>query len=1002
MPPKKNDNKEESMYSHYFTVTNEYIQKYGKRTVVFYQCGGFLELYALQNKDTGDIETPMVEEFTSIANIVMTIKKKAEYNDRAILMAGFPEQSYEKFVKVAINNSITAVIFLQTKDPMGNIYREFHESFSPGSYISYDTDNTKQLSNNIMCIWLDKYISLRSKQPMFICGLATVHIFSGESSIFQYETPFHMNPTSFDELERYVSVIQPSEVIIVSSLDENQTNTIIKYSGLTCNSIHKIIIESESNVHKIQSIENCQKQNYIVHTLSSFFGEETYQICTEFRDHNFATQSFCYLLSFLQQHNPDIVKKIKIPIFNNTSSRMVLANHTLKQLNIIYDNSDEKNTYSSVLTLLNKCITPMGKRKFQHQLTNPTFNEQWLTTEYQMTEYILQKDNEYMIPLFRKQLYKIRDLDKILRQLVVKKLYPNSIFHLYESIIIIQQLHITLFENKELVRYLCENNENPDHIQLYFKKITDHIHKFLFIDRCSGIISSSFNENIIQPNISESLDEIVKEYEMNIHLFENVKNILNNIMKKHEQSEDIEYIKVHDTEKSGSTLQITKKRGEVLKKILSNSSTDKNGLQVIEFHTSLIVPIKDIRFIKANSLNDEIEFPQFTSILKKIMHLKEKLSSEIYKVYLDFLKTLEEDYYDILQKMNTFICGLDVIINKAYIATTYNYCKPTIDTTQEQSFFNVIGLRHALIEHIQQNEIYVTNDLILGKTEYYNGTLIFGTNAVGKTSFIRAIGIAIIMAQTGLYVPCSSFTYKPYTAIFSRILGNDNIFKGLSTFAVEMSELRIILKMADKNSLVLGDELCSGTEIESALSLFSAGLVELHKKNSTFLFATHFHEITKYEEIRRLEKMCLKHMAVHYDSSIKSLVYDRKLIDGQGSRIYGLEVCKSLYMDPDFLDLAYEFRNKYFPDTKGELSYSPSQYNISKIRGLCEICKCELAEEIHHLSPQKNADENGFIGSFHKNHKANLTSVCEKCQDTFHKHNIIKTKKKTVDGYKIL
>ena len=108
---------------------------------------------------------------------------------------------------------------------------------------------------------------------------------------------------------------------------------------------------------------------------------------------------------------------------------------------------------------------------------------------------------------------------------------------------------------------------------------------------------------------------------------------------------------------------------------------------------------------------------------------------------------------------------------------------------------------------------------------------------------IKSVGIAVIMAQAGLYVPCSSFRYSPYTRIFTRILGADNIFKGLSTFAVEMSELRAILNQADENSLVLGDELCSGTESDSALSIFTAGLEHLHAKKSTFLFATHFHEV---------------------------------------------------------------------------------------------------------------------------------------------------------------
>lgn len=295
-----------------------------------------------------------------------------------------------------------------------------------------------------------------------------------------------------------------------------------------------------------------------------------------------------------------------------------------------------------------------------------------------------------------------------------------------------------------------------------------------------------------------------------------------------------------------------------------------------------------------------------------------------------------------------------------------------------------------LIEHIQQNELYVANDLTLsasatvvtsdsmddavsitslssdsacsadavaataygaagvataygadGVAETTNGILIFGTNAVGKTSFIRAVGIAVIMAQCGMYVFATTFTYKPYTAIFSRILGNDNLFRGLSTFAVEMSELRVILKSADENSLILGDELCSGTEMESALSLFSAGLIELHKKRATFLFATHFHEITRYDEIRALSRMQLKHMSVTYDAAAQTLVYDRLLKDGQGTRMYGLEVCKSLYMEAEFLDMAYEFRSKYFCNgnrgaggsgvARGELAHGRSAYNAKKL-----------------------------------------------------------------------
>jgi DNA mismatch repair protein MutS len=361
---------------------------------------------------------------------------------------------------------------------------------------------------------------------------------------------------------------------------------------------------------------------------------------------------------------------------------------------------------------------------------------------------------------------------------------------------------------------------------------------------------------------------------------------------------------------------------------------------------------------------------------------------------------LESKHYDELENIANYVSKIDVLQAKAYVAKQYNYCCPIIDHDAEKAFVDSYDLRHPLIEHIQQNEIYVANDLSLGTNSGHSGILLYGTNAVGKTSLIRALGVSIIMAQSGMFVPCLRFVYKPYTAIFSRILGNDNLFKGLSTFAVEMTELRIIMKMADENSLVLGDELCSGTETESALSIFVAGLMKLNEKSSSYIFATHFHEIVNYEEIESLSKLTMKHMAVIYDREKDCLIYDRKLKDGSGPKIYGLEVCKSLYLDQEFLDLAYSIRNKYYPDSRGELSSPTSIYNADKIRGKCEMCNLEIGEETHHLNPQKNADVNGFIGTFHKNHKANLASVCQACHDKIHesKQTVMK-KKKTTKGF---
>jgi DNA mismatch repair protein MutS len=380
---------------------------------------------------------------------------------------------------------------------------------------------------------------------------------------------------------------------------------------------------------------------------------------------------------------------------------------------------------------------------------------------------------------------------------------------------------------------------------------------------------------------------------------------------------------------------------------------------------------------------------------------------EIENVFKQFIKRIQDEFENEIQQIIDTVTLVDVLQNKGYIVLKNKYCKPCIKTHSSgdiasSSYVKACELRHCLIEHINTNELYVTNDVELGDNTDQNGILLYGTNAVGKTSLIRALGIAVHMAQAGLYVPCSSFEYIPYKSIFTRILGNDNLFKGMSTFMVEMSELRIILKSANNTSLILGDELCSGTEIDSAISIFVAGLKKLHDSNCSFIFATHMHEINKYDEVGELNKLTMKHLEVTYNKETDSLVYDRKLKDGSGFSMYGLEVCKSLHLPDDFLEYANTIRLKYRNSEQSILSLESSKYNSKKIRSMCEICKKEIGTEIHHLQHQKNADGLNFIEHFHKNHAANLASVCEKCHDTIHASGGQHKKVMTTNGSVIL
>jgi DNA mismatch repair protein MutS len=516
-----------------------------------------------------------------------------------------------------------------------------------------------------------------------------------------------------------------------------------------------------------------------------------------------------------------------------------------------------------------------------------------------------------------------------------------------------------------------------------------------YMDRCSSISSfSNIEDTFIKPGVSPTLDKLYISYKENVSNFNKIHQYFNTLIQGESKNIDTtEYVKIHETEKSGSTLQITKKRGIVLKSILAKRESIKIP------GTPIVIETKDVKLVSASGSAEEIEFPFLKKTCHDILYQKDGLTRALVNTYYEILAKIESDWYQTIESLSQTIAKLDVLQCKAFIAREFNYCRPVIDDSVTKSFVKSEKLRHCLIEHIQQNEIYVPNNIHIG-CNGQDGMLVYGTNAVGKTSLIRALGISVIMAQAGLYVPCSKYVYKPYTAIFSRILGNDNLFKGLSTFAVEMSELRIILKMADQSSLVLGDELCSGTETESALSIFVSGLQHLHREKTSFLFATHFHEIIGYDEIKELDRLVLKHMSVIYDRQMDALIYDRRLCDGPGNRMYGLEVCKSLHLDDVFLENAYQIRQKYF--SKSELSFSSSPYNKDKIRSICELCNEKLGEEIHHLDPQKNADINGFIGTFHKDHAANLMTVCSKCHDSIHASNNSEKKiirKKSTKGY---
>jgi DNA mismatch repair protein MutS len=1049
-----------ALIKEYFALTEKYTAEYGANTVVLLQVGAFFEVY-------GQIITPAeggagvlcsgsrIDDFCLICELAKANKSPG------FVMAGFRDYGLEKYLKKLQDAGYTTVVYVQDgmKNPPTRVLQGI---YSPGTYFSTDiahggsgSAGACALSNNIACIWMEKI------SRTLIMGMTNIDVYTGRTTIFETETKDSHNPTTYDEVERFIASYMPSEVILISNLSAREVEDIVHYTNIQAKVIHRIATATTATTGATGSAsasakaERCAKQNYQMEVLSTFYPDgRAKSLEHSFLNYSIATQSLVYVLNFIYEHNPNLVSKIQEPVFENMSERLILANHSLRQLNILEDGNagggggcgGVSSRLSSVLSLLNHTVTPMGSRAYKYTLLHPTFCAEDLEQDYAITAHVLSlggtgtgtgTGTALDTTTLRERLSNMKDIEKLHRHIILKKITPYHMFCLFHNLRHIRDLYTACYSDSEILRYLSERIRVRNDVIGKATVLLDLFEKTLDIDRCRDITDTLFETNMIRRGISAELDKLTDEARITQKSLDEVQRVLNELIQEGERpvgagagagagmsagagagagSGGGDYVKIHETDKMGISLQATKRRTKILedriKKLpaagkvftirLDDSDGNGNGRVLMFDTTGITCPA-------ASGSNNTIHSQQIYELCAAVVSLRVKISDMVGLLYQGFIASLHEYYHD-FENMTAFVSAMDMIQNRCYIARKYRYCRPVIaEAEAEASFVRATGLRHCLIERINEDECYVTNDVELGGTGSASGMLLYGTNAVGKTSLIRAIGVAVIMAQAGFYVPASGFVYRPYRAIMTRILGNDNLFKGLSTFVVEMSELRVILRMADANTLVLGDELCSGTEMDSAISIFVAGLQHLYRAGASFIFATHLHEIAGYSEIREMApRLRLAHMRVFYDKARDTLVYDRKLQDGAGESMYGLEVCKSLHLPDDFLENANTIRVKYRGVSTKTPTASilddavPSRYNAVKLRRLCELCQEKKGTEVHHLQHQESADADNFIGHIHKNHPANLATVCEDCHREIHTTGVEHVKVKTGKGVRIV
>lgn len=258
-----------------------------------------------------------------------------------------------------------------------------------------------------------------------------------------------------------------------------------------------------------------------------------------------------------------------------------------------------------------------------------------------------------------------------------------------------------------------------------------------------------------------------------------------------------------------------------------------------------------------------------------------------------------------------------------------------------------------------------------------------GTLAHNST-LMKSAGVAVVMAQAGMFVPAGSMEWTPVRSLFTKIGSRDNIWKGHSTFITEMSELKHILERSDASSLILCDELTSGTETFSATGIVASTLERLMDQQSRFIMTTHLHTLKMFSGLIEDPRLRVMHLGMEFHPEQKRLVFDRVLRAGFGKSIYGLEIAEYLGFPQEFVRKAYAYRARLDTENAAVVPIKRSRYNRKKWIDKCSRCGTNRELHTHHILPQASASVDGYIGFYPKDAAHNLVTLCRACHEKEH------------------
>ena len=493
----------------------------------------------------------------------------------------------------------------------------------------------------------------------------------------------------------------------------------------------------------------------------------------------------------------------------------------------------------SLLWVIDKTKTSMGGRLLRNWMLRPLISIKDIKLRQDSVEELISAtqtrlDIQDLLP-------QIKDLERIASRIATGTVNARELVVLGRSIEILPLLgsYCSTFQSF----LLNQLKDIPDIIIKAGKEIGD-----MLVENPSAIITDG---NIIKNGVNPALDDLRA-------ILGGDKTWVKNLEDQEKEKTGIKSLKINFNKAFGYYIEI--------------SNSYKNSVPDYFIRKQTLVNAE--RYIT----------PELKERESAIFNAEEKIKALEYQLFVELRKRISL-IVPLIQDIAAKVSVIDVIASFTETAIVNNYVRPQLNSSNEITIKNS---RHPVIEQILPLGSFVPNDFYLNNLD--NMLIILtGPNMAGKSTFLRQVGLIVILAQMGSFVPAASASIGITDRIFTRIGAVDDLTMGQSTFMVEMTETANILNNATGKSLILLDEIGRGTSTFDGVSI-AWSVSEYIAKNvkARTIFATHYHELNRLSDICP----CVKNYQVGVKETADKVIFLYKIFEGGADRSYGIEVAR--------------------------------------------------------------------------------------------------------------